>query len=236
MSSFHLRLKSGKKGTAVEHATYITRQGCYSKREDLIAAGHGNMPHWATTPHDFWRAGDKYERKNGAVYREHEIALPEELTQAQQLHLVSDLITVLVGEKPYQYAVHANESSLEGVRNTHLHLMFSDRMPDEFGRTPEQTFRRYNAQSPEKGGCRKDSGGKDPLALRDKMIGTRRACAVLQNEALARHGHSARVDHRTLRQQGILRTPEQHLGQAQIKHMGQEEKMEFVAARRIQNT
>lgn len=234
MANFHHRVKSGKKGAAADHAAYITRQGKHHAREDLIASGHRNMPVWATDePMYFWRAGDKYERENGAVYREHEIALPGELTPDQQLELAADLIHYLAGNKPHQWAVHASISALEGRVNPHLHLMVSDRMDDGIDRPPELTFRRHNSKHPEQGGRRKDSGGKNRLALRDDLIETRRQCAELQNAALARHGHGARVDHRTLKAQGVDRPPERYLGAARLRRMSEEEKTQFVTNREV---
>ncbi|WP_194714647.1 MobA/MobL family protein [Noviherbaspirillum soli] len=233
MASFHLTIKSGKKSTASNHAAYITRQGKYVNKEDLVFTGYGNMPSWAQdNPAAFWKAGDKYERANGAVYREHEIALPEELTHEQQKELVDDMISAMVGDKPYQYAVHAPISSLEGSTNTHLHLMFSDRMQDGIERSPEQTFSRYNAKQPENGGCKKDSGGKNRLVLRDEVINTRKTCAELQNAALEKHGHAARVDHRSLKAQGINRVPESHLGPTRIQGMSEGDKACIVKKRR----
>ncbi|QBK04492.1 plasmid mobilization protein [Hylemonella gracilis] len=233
MASFHHRVKSGKKGNAVEHVSYITRQGRFGTREDLVFSGHGNMPAWAKhDPVSFWRAGDKHERANGAVYREHEISLPEELTKSQQLELVDEMVNEIAGTKPYQFAVHENTSSLEGRSNTHLHLMFSDRMPDGIERAPEKTFRRFNSKNPELGGCKKESGGRNMLELRLELIEMRRRCAELQNAALEKYGHAARVDHRTLKQQGIEREPERHLGAARIRKMTGTEKQQFVTARR----
>lgn len=232
MASFHHRIKSGGKGTAADHAAYITRQGKHSNREDMIFTDYGNMPDWAEdNPTLFWKEGDRHERANGAVYREHEIALPDELTIEQQIELVNDIKAALVGNKPYQSAIHAPTSSLGGVSNTHLHLMFSDRMPDGIERPPEQTFSRYNGTNPERGGCKKDSGGKNSLALRDEVIETRRKCAELQNSALEKYGHAARVDHRTLKEQGVDRKPECHLGAARIRNMSKEDKAKYVANR-----
>jgi len=232
MASFHHRVKTGKPGTAAYRSGYIGRRGKYGGREDLVASGHGNMPVWANDdPRVFWKAADKYERANAAVYREHEIALPGELTQEQQLELVGNLRHTLVGDRPYQYAVHAPTSSLAGVPNAHVHLMYSDRQPDGIERGPEQTFRRYNARQPELGGARKASGGKNPLQLRGELIEDRGKCADLQNAALAKHGHEARVDHRSLRQQGVEREPERHLGPARISQMSSEEKTLFAANR-----
>ena len=228
MASFHHTVKSGKKGSAADHGAYISRKGRHSKREDLIDSAFGNMPSWANNdPSSFWKASDKHERVNGAVYREHEVALPEELTLEQQKELISKLIPALVGNKPYQYAVHAPKAALGAGTNTHLHLMYSDRKDDGIDRSPEQTFRRYNSTHPERGGRRKDSGGKNRMELRDQMIATRKACADLQNEALARYGHTARVDHRTLKDQGVDWQPERHLGQARIRGMSNEDRKQY---------
>ena len=93
MASFHHRIKSGKKGAAVEHSSYISRQGRHAGREYLVAAGSGNLPDWAAQdPLVFWQAADEYERENGASYREHEIALPGELSLEQQRELVLALV------------------------------------------------------------------------------------------------------------------------------------------------
>lgn len=237
MASFHHRVKSGKKGSAAQHAAYIARAGFHSTREDLISTGCGNMPVWSEgDPVKFWRAGDKYERANGAVYREHEVALPVELTDAQRAELVGAIIEEIVGDKPYQYAIHANTSTLEGTSNPHIHLMYSDRIPDGIERTPQQMFSRYNPNRPEHGGCKKDSGGRNALEMRIALIELRRKCADLQNTTLEKYGHSARVDHRTLRQQGIQREPERHLGQAKVRKMSAEEKIQYVAERQTQGS
>jgi hypothetical protein len=233
MASFHHRIKSGKKGSAAEHAAYISRHGKYDKHEDLVASGYGNMPPWAKDdPELFWKMGDQYERANGAVYREHEIALPSELTSDQLLELVNELVPPLIGDKPHQYAVHQPTSSLEGLANTHLHLMYSDRKPDGVDRSPEQTFSRYNPTHPERGGCRKESGGKNRMELRNQVIETRRKSAELQNAALKKYGHEERVDHRSLKQRGIDRKPERHLGQARIRKMSAADKKAYVQERR----
>lgn len=168
------------------------------------------------------------------MYREHEIALPDELTEEQQLDLVGEMIKTMIGEKPYQYAVHANTSTLEGDRNPHLHLMYSDRTPAGIERTPQKTFSRFNAKHPELGGYKKDSGGKNALEMRIELIELRRKCAELQNISLEKHGHAARVDHRTLKLQGIAREPERHLGQARVKIMNTEERVQYVKGRRNQ--
>jgi hypothetical protein len=233
MASFHYSIKSGKKGSAGQHSRYINRDGYYEDRDDLVATGHGNMPAWAEgDPKAFWRAGDRHERANGAVYREHEIALPAELTRKQQLALADEIVKELAGNKPHEYAVHAPRAAIAGsVENAHVHLMVSDRVDDGIDRPPEKTFARYNATNPERGGRRKDSGGKNKLEMHQALVEKRRRVAELQNAALARHGHEARVDHRSLQDQGEKRQPEKHLGPARVRRMDDAQRAMQQAAR-----
>lgn len=233
MAMFHYRVKSGKKGTAVDRFNYITRQGNHSDRDEVVWTEFGNLPAWCEdNPRSFWRMADRHERSNGAVYREHVVALPSELNAPQQHALVDKLLQGLAGDKPYQYAVHAPHSSLAGVEHPHMHLQVSDRLPDGIERAPAQEFMRYNAKDPSQGGRRKDSGGRTPLQVRDELIATRKMIADLQNEALAEHGHATRVDHRSHRERGVKREPEHHLGQERIKQMSVEDKTKYIAERK----
>lgn len=233
MASFHCEIKSGRKGSAAEHAAYVARDGWHGQRGDLVMSGHGNLPPWTGgDPAGLWKAADKYERVNGSAYREIVIALPSELSLDQLRLLVDHLVLKLAGQKAYQYAVHAPKSSLQGEVNLHLHLMISDRMQDDIERTAEQTFSRFNSTDPAKGGCRKDSGGRTRMQLRDELIAKRKLVAEIQNEHLATHGHQARVDHRTLNAQGIRRNAERHLGQGAVRIMTAEQRAYYVASRR----
>ena len=228
MACFHHSIKSGKKGSAVTHSTYISRDS----REDLIYTSYGNLPEWAADdPKLFWRMANTYERANGAVYREHEIALPNELTRAQLIELAERLVRELVGMKPYQFAIHGPDGKLGGIPNPHIHLMYSDRVPDGIERSPKQMFSRFNQMRPATGGCRKDSGGKSPSELHNAVISARKKVADIQNQTLAELGHGARVDHRSLREQGIQRHAERHLGPAFIRGMSRVEKVTFAAHR-----
>lgn len=229
MASYHLSIKSGKKGKAAEHAAYIAREGKHGKngkREDLLALEHGNLPEWANgNPDYFWRMADKHERKNGAAYREFEIALPRELTLSQNLELVREFIKEEVGDKPYQVAIHAPAAALGDDKQPHSHIIISDKKPDGIVRTPEQHFKRYNSAHPELGGCKKDSGGREPAKLKEEVISRRKLVADIQNRHLEMHGYDARVDYRSNRDRGIEADAERHLGSAAIKKMTCEEKL-----------
>ncbi|MFK3844741.1 MobA/MobL family protein [Stenotrophomonas sp. NPDC078853] len=233
MATFHHSVKSGKKGSARRHACYIERLGAHGVHSDLIHSGYGNMPAWAEMdPNMFWGMADRYERSNGSAYREHEIALPNGLTPQQLIALAERLVRALAGSKPYHYAIHSPEGKLEGIHNPHIHLMISDRVPDGLDRSPQQTFSRFNAKQPEAGGRRKDSGGRSPAELSQQVTATRMLVAQTQNQFLADHGYHERVDHRSLRDQGLKRQPERHLGQRFVKDMAHAEREQYVLCRR----
>jgi hypothetical protein len=218
MATYHLSARIGQKGKAQAHAAYIAREGKYSgsnRYEDLEAKAYGNMPKWAEhNPAEFWKAADENERANGSTYRELEIALPRELTPQQRLDLVKDFIAQELGEKhAYQFAIHTPKAALEKGEQPHAHIMYSERIRDGIERDPEQYFKRYNAKNPEKGGAKKFSGGKSANELKAELLEQRERWATLQNLHLEKHGHSERVDHRSLKDQGIIeREAEKHLG------------------------
>lgn len=232
MSTYHVEVKSGRKGSAERHSKYIARQQEFRNRGDLLLSGYGNMPSWALeSPRAFWRPADRFERANGAVYREMIIALPRGMTDGQLRNLVEDMIPGLIGSRPYQYAVHSPEASIDGGENPHLHLMYSDRAQDGVDRAPERYFTRYNPDHPDRGGCKKLSGGLNRLQLRDDLIAKRRHVANIQNAHLALYGRTDFVDYRTLKEQGVERPPERHLGQAKIRRLGKDERRQLAAAR-----
>lgn len=219
MATYHCSVKVGAKGKGGPHADYISREGKYQdvrSNEKLEHVESGNMPAWAENdPAQFWQAADQHERANGATYREIEIALPRELNEQQRLTLVRDFVREEIGTNhAYTFALHTPQAAIAGGAQPHAHIMYSERSIDAIQRDPEHYFKRYNAKNPEKGGCRKDSAGTE-----ERLQATRERWATMQNAHLERHGHTARVDHRSLKQQGIERTPEPHLGAARIKRM-----------------
>lgn len=235
MASYHCSVKVGGKGQASGHAAYIAREGRCAERagyEDLEATGHGNMPAWAEDePALFWTAADRHERANGATYREIEIALPRELDPAQRQALVLDFIGQEIGERhAHQWAIHNPGAALAGGEQPHAHLMYSERTVDGIDRDPEQYFKRYNGQHPELGGCRKDSAGTE-----ERLLETRQRWAEAQNAHLQQHGHAARVDHRSLADQGIDRAPEQHLGGRRVRQLAPEQREALLERREAED-
>ncbi|MDP9091004.1 MAG: MobA/MobL family protein [Pseudomonadota bacterium] len=217
MASYHMQINTGGKGTALEHAQYIDRDGRFKEERygEVAARGHANMPEWAREDTaEFWRASDEYERANGNTYREYELALPRELSRDARVALVQRFAEQELGTtRPFQWAIHTCTAS-DGKEQPHVHLMFSDRQHDGIERGPEQFFKRYNAKNPERGGARKFSYGADKEEAARTYEGIRERWAKVQNLSLEQAGVEVRVDHRSLAAQGITREPEVHRGPA----------------------
>ncbi|MEA0763585.1 MobA/MobL family protein, partial [Xanthomonas campestris pv. campestris] len=139
MASYHCSVKVGAKGKAGPHASYISRDGKYEKvrsNEKLEHVESGNMPKWAEKdPAQFWQAADQHERANGSTYREIEVALPRELTPAQRVELVRDMVAQELGDKhAFTWAIHNPQAALEGGEQPHAHIMYSERTIDGLDR------------------------------------------------------------------------------------------------------
>jgi len=220
MASYHIHITAPTRdeASALEHAQYTQREGRFTpeKYGEVAARGAANLPAWAGGDWEtFWKASDRYERANGNVYREFEIALPRELSRAEQVALVERFVSQELGTvRAYQWAIHTPPAS-DGQEQPHAHVMFSDRQMDGIERGPERFFKRYNAKHPERGGCRKATYGANKKEAAQVYEGIRARWADVQNLALERAGVEARVDHRSLAAQGILdREPGVHRGPA----------------------
>jgi hypothetical protein len=241
MATYHLTAKIGQKGKAQPHAAYIAREGKYkgsTRYEDLEATDYGNMPTWAEhNPAEFWQAADENERANGSTYRELEIALPRELTPKQRLELVQDFIAQELGENhAYQFAIHTPKAALEKGEQPHAHIMYSERIRDGIERDPEHYFKRYNAKNPDKGGAKKFRRGNGMAEVKAELSEQRERWATLQNAHLEKHGHDSRVDHRSLKDQGINeREPEKHLGGSGVRNTTAKNNLLELRAATIEN-
>lgn len=212
MAVARLSVGVGKKGKAAPHALYIAREEKYAKTDDdlekLEFKGHGNMPKWAEQkPNFFWKMSDEHERKNGTTYREHVISLPRELTALQRHRLVTDWIEQEIGDKhAYQYAIH-NPPAVDGGEQPHLHLMFSERLRDSIEREPDIYFKRYNSKNPERGGAKKANTPKLSADRKAELVAQRDRWEQLCNKHLELSGTDARINMKSLKEQGIEREP-----------------------------
>ena len=219
MAIFHLRARTASRAggaSAAASAAYILRLGKYKKTglDGCIFTQAGNMPDWASGPNkrlEYWRAADLYERANGRLFKSVEFALPTILSPAARFDLAlqfcEQVARTTEGQPlPFLLAGHEGKGG-----NPHVHLMVSERINDGHNRSAETWFGRASTQGkdPARGGAKKSAA----LKPKDWLFQTRALLADLTNKALAKAGFSARVDHRSLLDQGITnRAPGQHLG------------------------
>ena len=173
-----------------------TGQTCdYSRKEGVthseVLAPEGT-PDWMHDRAQLWNAVEAVERRKDAqLAREIQLSLPHELTDDQRRDLVRGFVQEqFVGKGMIaDLAIHA--PSAEGdQRNHHAHVMLTMRelTGDGFG----NKARAWNSP--------------------DQLQAWREQWAHHQNRELERHGHPARVDHRSFEAQGVDREPTQHLG------------------------
>lgn len=216
MAIARLCMKVGKRGRGASHAGYIAREGKYAnypeKGERLEATGHGNMPGWAQSqPQAFWQAADAYERKNGNVYREMEIALPRELSPEQRVSLVQEWVKQEIGERhAFQWAIHV-PTATDGGEQPHVHLMFSDRIRDGVPRDPDEYFRRFSRENPERGGCQKAYSGLTMTERKARLAQLRESWQEMCNRHLDAARRPERIDMRSYAAQGLDRAPERKM-------------------------
>lgn len=195
--------------SAGARSDYINREQSYSnKNGDVLDKHSGNMPQWAEgSPREYWTAADTYERVNARLFKQVIFALPNELTPDQQKDLSKEFAKQLAetkdGPLPYSYAVH------NGHDNPHCHLMISERVNDGHSRSRDTWFKRAGKER-EKGGARKT----EALKSKDWLLEARAEWQAMANQALEKAGHESRIDHRTLKAQGIDREPTKHRGPA----------------------
>lgn len=173
----------------------------YLRKKGIVSATlfvPEDAPGWASDRAELWNKAEESEkRKNSTVAREFEVALPEELTAAQRQELAHALAVELVKHHGCAVDVAVHEPGKEGdTRNHHAHILCTTRRlgPSGFGDKTRELDDRA-------------TGAAEVTRWRERW-------AELTNDALARAGHAARVDHRTLKAQGIDREPTIHLGPA----------------------
>lgn len=169
-----------------------SRKGGVLSADIVLPAG---APEWAADRSALWNAAEQAEgRKNSTVAREFEIALPAELPADDRRQLALDFARELVDRHGFAADVCVHEPGRGNDLNHHAHILV--------------TTRRLTAE-----GIGEKTRELDAKATGTKLVEEWRArYAALQNERLQLHGSAARVDHRSLREQGIEREPTVHLG------------------------
>lgn len=219
MAIFYYNISVGslKSGGAQQRGRYVRRDPRQPTDETHDVTSFSiNITKWADGDSDkFWATCDAMERTNGIVFREHELALPNELTREQNEALSREFVA-------NEFSPFVTESGIHWKpQNAHLHSLSCERILDGIERHRGAFFKRYNAKNPSKGGCRKStrfSGGEfsDRAQQKLNVKAIRESWAKLCNEHLARHGHSARIDHRSNEARGIAAPAGVHLDKSAL--------------------
>jgi ATP-dependent exoDNAse (exonuclease V) alpha subunit len=157
----------------------------YTRRSGVDAAfivAPESAPPWALDRASLWNAVEQAEkRKDAQLAREVQLALPHELTPAQREALVREFVQAQFVDRGMVADVALHAPGKGDDRNHHAHVMLTMRTlgPDGFG----QKARDWN----------------DKALLEGWRVQWEQAA----NRALERAGVEARIDHRSLVDQGI---------------------------------
>jgi hypothetical protein len=186
-------------------------------------------PSWVYDRNRLWNEAEQAEtRKDATLAREVVLALPHELTDQQREWLVSDFVREAFVRRGLvaDVAIHAPDGNSDS-RNHHAHILITERTIKGDGK-PSEEIRAPEAAagfSPDRQG---DAAPVDPgfapkkdrsLYGKETLYRWREQWGNLCNRHLGRHGHAARIDHRTLAEQRIDREPTRHLGRVDAQRM-----------------
>ena len=172
-----------------------TRKGGVESADIVLPDG---APAWATDRAKLRNAAELAERrKDSCVARELEVALPSELSPAERRRLAMDFAKHMANREGCAVDVAIHSPGRQGDnRNYHAHIL--------------RTTRKVAADGL---GAKLDTE-KAGRKRSDDLEALRVCWADMTNDRLLENGIAARVDHRSLRAQGIDREPTKHLGPA----------------------
>lgn len=176
----------------------------YNAREEAVYAIRSHIiPPEASAAEAWFREQERNERKNARMSDRFIAALPRELTPDQCIEAVEGFCRAVTGDRvPWHFALHLELEKRDNPDwNPHTHIIFRDR-DIESGRRVL-----YTSAGP-KERRELDANGIDYWTTKDFRV----AWNDHLNRALERAGHECRVDHRSLKEQGIDRQPGIHIG------------------------
>ena len=165
-----------------------------------------------------WNSVEEIEKSSDAqLAREIEVALPVELSRAEQLALVRAFVkdNFVAGGMCADFALHD-----KGDGNPHAHVMLTIRPLKPDGRWGPKCRKVYDLDSqgnriPDgKGGWKNHREDTTDWNNRENAEKWRAAWAAYANRALEAAGRPERIDHRSYKRQGIEKIPSIHMGVA----------------------
>lgn len=168
----------------------------YTRKKDLVFSEillPTNAPDWVANRQNLWSQAELSEnRRNSQPAKQIIAALPQELNDIQNQELVRSFVLEELVKLGMAADVNLHQSH-EDSSNPHVHILLTARGFEngEFAKKKNRDW--FN---------------------REHLKVLRERWAYHVNKSLAAYGHDARVDHRSLKDQGIDRIPQVHLGPA----------------------
>ena len=165
-----------------------------------------------------WNSVEQIEKSSTAqLAREIEVALPVELSRAEQLALVRSFVqdNFVSAGMCADFAIHD-----KGTGNPHAHIMLTIRPIREDGKWGAKCRKVYDLDSqgqriPDgKGGWKSHREDTTDWNQRGNAEKWRAAWAAYTNRALEAAGRPERIDHRSYKRQGVDKIPTVHMGPA----------------------
>jgi len=192
------RIHDERTGRTYDHSA---RQDVMHKEIVLPSSFANDDASWARDRATLWNAAEHAEtRRNARVAREYLVALPVELDPGQQVSLTRGFARELSDRYGYamDVAIHAPRDYLgSDPRNFHAHLLATTREIELQG-LGAKTSMEWNDE-------KRRGAGLGPGV--NEIFHVRHRWAEVANEALHQAQIQVRIDHRTLRAQGIDREP-----------------------------
>ncbi len=192
--------------TSGETFDYTRKRGVEHSEIVLPDSAAKRDINWARDRQALWNAAEVAEkRKDARVAREYEIALPHELSAGQRVELVRGFAGELANRYgvAVDFAIHRPHRSGD-ERNFHAHVLTTTRQLEPDGLGAKASIEWSDTDRAKK--------GLGPAKGEVKEIRAR--WEELTNERLHELGIEARIDHRSLADQGLDREPTRHLGPA----------------------
>lgn len=169
--------------------TYGRKHGVF--HTDILAPE--NAPQWVYDRQHLWNLAEQVEKRIDAqTARIFVLALPHELEDEQKIALVDQYVREVLVSQGMVVDIGMHRADRHGdQRNDHVHLVMTMREldGDSFSSRKNREWNRT-----------------------ETLLHWREQWASYQNRALEEAGWEARVDHRTLEEQGIDREPTTHVG------------------------
>ncbi len=228
MAVYFLNVKTfgrGSNSSAVSAAAYRSGERLHDERtgkthdhsarqdvlhKEIVLPSHisNDEANWARDRATLWNTAERAEtRRNARVAREYLVALPAELDPGQQVSLTKTFARELSDRYGFamDVAIHAPREYLgSDPRNFHAHLLATTREAEPQGLGGKTQIDWQYAK--------RAAAGLGPSI--NEIFQVRQRWAEVANEALQQAHLNVRIDHRTLRAQGIDREPYPYIPKA----------------------